>query len=105
MLRGHARVDGDAAAVNELDSQQREYLAGLATRATEEPPSNGEQWQALIFTVAGDHGLPNGRAFAALYAAFLGRANGPRAGWLLASLDPVFVVARLREAAMEGAPA
>ena len=29
-------------------------------------------------------GLPAGRAFAALYLAFLGRPNGPRAGWLLA---------------------
>ena len=92
-------------AVNELDADQREYLADLARRAAEEPPANGELWQALIFTVAGVHGLPNGRAFAALYAAFLGRANGPRAGWLLASLDPEFVTTRLREAAMEGAPA
>ncbi len=41
--------------------------------------------------------------------AFLGRTNGPRAGWLLASLEPGFVVARLRAAAgwrdhAEGAP-
>jgi lysyl-tRNA synthetase class I len=34
-----------------------------------------------------------------LYAAFLGRTNGPRAGWLLASLEPVFVLERLRAAA------
>ena len=40
--------------------------------------------------------LPPGRAFGALYVAFLGRPNGPRAGWLLASLDPTFVVRRLR---------
>jgi len=92
-------------AVNELDAEQREYLADLATRATDQAPPNGEQWQALIFTVAGDQGLPNGRAFAALYAAFLGRPNGPRAGWLLASLDPGFVITRLREAAMAEAPA
>jgi lysyl-tRNA synthetase class 1 len=49
--------------------------------------------------------MPAGRAFDAIYRAFLGRPNGPRAGWLLASLDPEFVVKRLREAAMEGAPA
>jgi len=34
-----------------------------------------------------------------LYVAFLGRTNGPRAGWLLASLDPGFVVERLRAGA------
>ncbi len=32
-------------------------------------------------------------------SSFLGRTNGPRAGWLLASLDPTFVLGRLREAA------
>ena len=50
------------------------------------------------------------RAFAAIYLAFLGRHNGPRAGWLLASLDKDFVVRRLLEAAdatpaTNGAPA
>jgi lysyl-tRNA synthetase class I len=48
--------------------------------------------------VATDAGLPAGKAFAALYAAFLGRSNGPRAGWLLASLEPSFVLERLRAA-------
>ena len=43
-------------------------------------------------------GLDGRRAFSALYLAFLGRPNGPRAGWLLAGLEPAFVVRRLREA-------
>ena len=38
------------------------------------------------------------RAFEAIYRAFLDRPNGPRAGWLLASLDPAFVIARANEA-------
>jgi len=42
--------------------------------------------------------LSGRRAFEAIYRAFLGRTNGPRAGWLLASLDPVFVRERAREA-------
>ena len=33
-----------------------------------------------------------------LYLAFLGRPNGPRAGWLLASLERDFVIRRLTEA-------
>jgi lysyl-tRNA synthetase class I len=41
-------------------------------------------------------------AFAALYLAFLGRPNGPRAGWLLASLDRDFVIERLRQAGATG---
>ena len=63
-------------------------------------PVGGDAWQALIFSVAAALGLPNGRAFAALYLAFLGRSNGPRAGWLLASLEPSFVLDRLRDAAL-----
>ena len=44
--------------------------------------------------------------FGALYVAFLDRINGPRAGWLLSSLDPAFVIHRLREAAgWQDAPA
>ncbi len=83
-----------------LDEDQRRYLAALAdaARSAAAPPASGEAWQNLIFAVAGDAGLANGRAFAALYAAFLGRSNGPRAGWLLASLDRAFAIERLRAA-------
>ena len=64
--------------------------------------TDGEAWQAAIFETATEGGLKAGRAFKAIYLAFLGRPNGPRAGWLLAKLEPEFVVARLREAAAGG---
>ena len=48
--------------------------------------------------VSADHALDAKAAFNALYLAFLGRPNGPRAGWLLASLEHDFVIGRLREA-------
>jgi lysyl-tRNA synthetase, class I len=83
-----------------LTDAQREYLAGLAQA---EPPTSGEAWQALIFGAAKERGLSAGDAFRAVYLAFLGRQNGPRAGWLLASLDPAFVAARLAEASMQSA--
>ncbi|HLY15248.1 MAG TPA: lysine--tRNA ligase [Candidatus Limnocylindrales bacterium] len=88
-----------------LGSEQRAWLAQLAAAATAAipPPSSGDGWQALIFSTAADAGLPPGQAFAALYLAFLGRPNGPRAGWLLASLEPAFVHDRLLAAA--GGPA
>src|SRR3954447_23609996 len=88
-------LPGDA--VSALDEQQRRYLGDLADAATKDgvKPVSGEAWQDLIFSVATGAELPNGRAFAALYAAFLGRPNGPRAGWLLASLDQAFVIDRL----------
>jgi lysyl-tRNA synthetase class 1 len=82
-----------------LEGVQKSYLAALAAAAEDGKPASGDGWQKLIFRVAADLALPSGRAFGALYAAFLGRDNGPRAGWLLASLEPSFVVERLRAAA------
>ncbi|HET7471737.1 MAG TPA: lysine--tRNA ligase [Candidatus Limnocylindrales bacterium] len=86
-------------AVAALDDDQRAYLGRLAEATTTAAPASGDAWQNVIFASAAEAGLPNGKAFAALYAAFLGRTNGPRAGWLLASLDPAFVGDRLRAAA------
>jgi len=90
----------------ELEVGQRTFLGALV--ATADGDHNGaspagDAWQARIFETATASGLPAGQAFAAIYLAFLGRPNGPRAGWLLASLDRGFVVARLRAAA--GQPA
>ena len=95
------RQDGVPPEAHALDSSQRAFLRALADAATGRPgtPVGGDAWQAAIFAVAVDADLPAGRAFAALYLAFLGRPNGPRAGWLLAGLEPAFVVRRLREAA------
>jgi lysyl-tRNA synthetase class 1 len=91
--------DGVPAEAAELDDAQRRYLAGLADRVATATPSSGDAWQNAIFDSATDVGLDARTAFAAIYLSFLGRSNGPRAGWLLASLEPAFVVERLREAA------
>ena len=85
--------------VETLDADQRAFLAALADAVAAQPPSGGDGWQSAIFAAATARDLPAGRAFAALYLAFLGRSNGPRAGWLLAGLDPNFVMGRLRVAA------
>jgi lysyl-tRNA synthetase class 1 len=82
--------------VDELDAAQRAFLATLAEDA--DMRRSGDDWQTAIFQTATAGGLPAGKAFQALYQAFLGRPNGPRAGWLLASLDRAFVVERLRAA-------
>jgi lysyl-tRNA synthetase class 1 len=84
----------------QLDEDQRNYLAALASAAAQAEPSMGESWQQLLFEIAQGRELPSARAFEAVYLAFLGRPNGPRAGWLLASLEPEFAVSRLRDAAL-----
>ena len=74
------------------------FLRSLTEVAHGEALASGEQWQAAIFAVAQEHGVDAKAAFNALYLAFLGRPNGPRAGWLLASLERDFVIRRLTEA-------
>ncbi len=86
------------AAAAEADADQAAYLGALAP-ALETVEWNGESVQAAIFATAQGRDLPAGRAFAAIYLAFLGRSSGPRAGWLLAALDRPFVLGRLRDAA------
>ena len=87
-------------AVVDLAPDQRAYCAALANglAALSATEWVGEGVQSAIFATARERGLAAGAAFAALYAAFLGRTSGPRAGWLLASLDRPFVLERLRAA-------
>ena len=85
-------------AAKTLTPDERAFLVTLAEE-TPEAGADGDAWQTAIFATAAAGGMPPGRAFRALYLAFLGRPNGPRAGWLLASLDRDFVIGRLREAA------
>jgi lysyl-tRNA synthetase class 1 len=97
--RSRLKVYRDALpdAVADLDDEQGAYLAALAVVV--DPASwSGEALQAAIFETARQRELPPARAFGAIYLAFLGQPNGPRAGWLLASLEPDFVVQRLRTA-------
>jgi lysyl-tRNA synthetase class 1 len=97
--RARLSVQRDAlpAAAAQLEPAQRAALATLA--GTLPAAWDGEALQAAIFEAARAHDLAAGRLFAALYFAFLGQPHGPRAGWLLASLERDFVARRLREAA------
>jgi lysyl-tRNA synthetase class 1 len=97
-LRIEVQRDALPPAVAELDSAQRAVLASLVD-ALAASPWDGEAIQAAIFDAARAGNLPPGRVFAALYGAFLGQSSGPRAGWLLASLERDFVLERLRAAA------
>ena len=102
--RIEVRRDALPAEAADLTEEQRDYLAALAGAAATGDPQTGDGWQELIYTVAHARGLPSADAFSAVYLAFLGRANGPRAGWLLASLPLEFVLSRLRDAALMPPP-
>ncbi len=90
--------DGIPAEADALTAEQRGYLAALAGAAAAQQPDSGEAWQGAIFGTATERGLDARTAFNAVYLAFLGRPNGPKAGWLLASLERDFVIGRLTQA-------
>jgi lysyl-tRNA synthetase class I len=89
----------------DLRDAQRAYLREVARLVG--VITDPETMQEALYEAAKRVGLvsPDGKvtrdAFAAIYSAFIGKPNGPRAGWLLVTLDPAFVRQRL-EAAAEG---
>src|SRR5687768_7785518 len=92
-----------AIALNDL---QRAYLREVSKLVG--TIADPEAMQEELYEAAKRVGLvtPEGKvsrdAFGALYSAFIGKPNGPRAGWLLVTLfdkDPSFVRKRLEEAA------
>jgi len=91
-------------AARALSPAQRDYLARVAAEvgALTDPEAMQERLYELA-KVAGlvtAEGKVSRDAFAALYAALLGRSSGPRAAWLVTTLDAAFVRARFLEAAM-----
>ncbi len=85
------------APARDLTPVQRRFLGRLAT--TLGPDMPGEAIHALIYDLVKEEKVePATAAFQAIYRAFLGKDQGPRAGWFLAFLERTFVIARLKEA-------
>ncbi len=89
-------------AARTLSDAQRTFLARAADAIDGTPEA--DPLQQRLYAAAREAGLVTGEkvskdAFAAIYLAFLGRPTGPKAAWLLVTLEPDFVRARLREAA------
>lgn len=81
-----------------LTGEQRNFLARFGEWYAGQSALSGEQLHKGVYEIATALGLKAGTAFQALYLIFLGRTSGPRAGELLAALDPAFVARRLRQA-------
>ncbi|HZP97261.1 MAG TPA: lysine--tRNA ligase [Candidatus Limnocylindria bacterium] len=87
-----------------LSETQRRFLA--ETRSLIGKITDPEAMQNELYETAKRVGLTQDRkvsrdAFASIYLAFLGKPNGPKAGWLLATLDPELVRRRLDEASRQ----
>ncbi|MEA2052176.1 MAG: lysine--tRNA ligase, partial [Euryarchaeota archaeon] len=71
-----------------LESLAHEIQAGM----------NAEDWHNLIYNVASATKMETKELFQAIYMVLLKKPSGPRAGWLLASLDSEFLRSRFESA-------
>ncbi|HNR59139.1 MAG TPA: lysine--tRNA ligase, partial [Methanothrix sp.] len=75
-----------------------EALGALAERIE---GKTAEEIHNEVYAVAEERGIEAKMLFSAIYVAFLGQKQGPKAGWFLASLDKKFVRERLLAASAD----
>lgn len=78
-----------------LSAKQKEYLKKIAEFVSEKRDT--EDFQTKIYEAARDMNLAPKEAFTAIYLALIGKDHGPKAAWLISSLDPEFVKKRFSE--------
>lgn len=78
-----------------LSQEQKDYLSSLISLF--ENQMSAEELQTGIYERSKEMNLKSTDAFKAIYTAFLGKDHGPKAAWLLQSLDREFVKKRLSQ--------
>ncbi len=81
--------------VKNLTQVQKDYLNLIATIINQEWMP--EDFQKELYEQAKKAGLKTKDAFGAIYLALMGRDHGPKAGWLILSLDKKFIIKRFKE--------
>ncbi len=81
--------------ISSLRIEQKEYLKSLLPLFDDD--ISAEDLQTGIYEKSKESGISSVDAFKSIYTAFLGKDHGPKAAWLLQSLDKEFVRNRLRE--------
>ncbi len=81
---------------NKLVASQRAFLHQLTT-VLPSTPWEEDELQAKIFEVARRTPIPAAQAFQAIYRVLIDRDSGPKAGNLIAFLEPRFIVKRFTE--------
>jgi lysyl-tRNA synthetase class 1 len=85
-----------------LSDKQKAYLAevrGLVGKVSDPEAMQEELYEAAKRVTLTHDNKVSKDAFAAIYLAFLGKPSGPKAAWLLTTLPPDVVRARLEAAA------
>lgn len=87
-------------AARNLNNEQKEYLKKVSELVSES--LSAEDFQTKIYDLAKEMKIPTKDAFAAIYLALLGKDHGPKAAWLISSLDLDFVKKRFNEVSGNG---
>jgi lysyl-tRNA synthetase class 1 len=83
--------------VQNLTNKQKAFLKKVAEELGK--TSSGEEFQTRIYNLGKEMGLSGKEAFAAIYISLIGKDHGPKAAWLILSLDKEFVRNRFEESA------
>lgn len=81
----------------ELSDEQKSALKLFLSKYDALEVKDGQAVHELTHAVKEESGLDAKTFFSALYTVFLGKESGPKIGWFLSTLDPVFVRTRLSE--------
>jgi lysyl-tRNA synthetase class 1 len=84
------------ATVQNLSNAQKTFLKKVTGELDKK--WNGEEFQTRIYDIGKEMGLNGKEAFAAIYLSLIGKDHGPKAAWLILSLDNEFVKKRFNEA-------
>jgi lysyl-tRNA synthetase class 1 len=82
-----------------LSSKQKKFLTEIAKIV--DRTKEAESFQNQLYNVGKDIGLSSGETFKAIYLTLLGKEFGPKAAWLILSLDRKFVKDRFKEVGKE----
>jgi len=83
------------AASKNLTNEQKAFLKKVAEELDKK--WEGEEFQTRIYDLGKEMGLNGKDAFAAIYFSLIGKDHGPKAAWLILSLDKEFVKKRFNE--------
>lgn len=83
-------------AASSLSSEQKKLLHQIAEMLNQK--LDAEEFQTKIYEIGKELGLNGQQTFQAIYLTLIGKDHGPKAAWLILSLDPEFVKKRFEEA-------
>lgn len=78
-----------------LSDKQKEFLKKIASELNKE--WSAEEFQTSVYNWAKEMNVASKEAYQAIYVSLLGKDHGPKAAWLILSLDREFVQTRFNE--------